>query len=62
MLIFCEQPHIFRDVNFPYFNKGCLCFDILQHRFCLVTERAIWFRVELELHRFGVQQHRLKLK
>ena len=50
MLIFCEQSEIFGDVDFLNRNKRRLCLDALQNYFCLVTERAIWFRIKLELN------------
>ncbi len=51
MFIFRKQTEIFGDVNFLYRNKRCFRSDTLQHCLCLVTEWAIRFRVELELHR-----------
>ena len=50
MLIFREASEILRDVNFLYCNKRCLCFNALQHHFCLIAERAVRFRVELKLN------------
>ncbi len=55
MLIFREESHILRDVNFFYRNRQGLRSDILQHCLCLVAERTIRFRVELEWYRFGFQ-------
>ena len=60
MLIFREESEILRDVNFFYCNNRGFRFDILQHCLCLITERTIWFRVELELYRLGLQKNRLK--
>ena len=56
MLIFREYSQIFSDVDDLYCYKRLLCFNALQHCFCLVTERAIGFRVELESHGFRFQQ------
>ena len=55
MFIFREESQILRDVDFLYSNKRCLCFNVLQHHFCLIAERTIRFRVKLELHRFDFQ-------
>ena len=55
MLIFREESEILRDVNFFYCNNRGFRFDILQHCLCLVAERTIRFRVELELYQFGFQ-------
>ena len=55
MLIFREESHILRDVNVFYRNKRCPRADFLECHLCFVTERAIRFRVELELYRFGFQ-------
>jgi len=55
MFIFREESQIFGDVDFLYCNKRCLRSDTLQHALCFVAERAIRFRVELELYRFRFQ-------
>ena len=55
MFIFREKSQILRDINLFYRNKRSLRSDTLQHTLCLVTERTIRFRVELELHRVGFQ-------
>ena len=60
MLIFREESEILRDVNFFYRNRRGLRSDTLEHSLCLVTERTIRFRVELEWYRFGLQKSRLK--
>ena len=54
MLVFREQSKVPRDVDFLYCDKRCLCSDALQDDFCLVTEGAIGFCVELEFHRSKV--------
>ena len=49
MFIFRKESQILRNVNFFYCNKRCLRSDTLQHSLCLVAERTVWLRVELEL-------------
>ena len=56
MFIFREESEVLRDVNFFYCNSRCLRSDTLQHALCIVTERTIRFRVELEVYRFGFQR------
>lgn len=59
VLVFCEQPEVLRDVDLLYENKRRLRMNVLQHRFRCITERAIRFRIKLELDRFSFQQNRL---
>ena len=54
MFIFREESQILCDVDFLC-NKRCFRSDTLWHFLCLVAERAIRFRVELELHQFDFQ-------
>ena len=62
MFIFREESQILRDVDFLYCNKRCLRSDTLQHALCIVAERTIRFRVELELHWFAFQQDCFEVK
>ncbi len=62
MFIFREESEILCDVNLLYCNKRCLCFNALQHHFCLIAERAVRFRVELELYGFAFQQNCFEVK
>ena len=55
MFIFREESQIFGDVDFFNRNIRCLRTDFLECYLCFVTERAILFRVELELYRFRFQ-------
>ena len=55
MIVFCEYPQIFGDVDFLYRNKRLLCADTLEHVLCLVAEWTIGFRIELELNWLSFQ-------